>query len=179
MVISSDHSSKRGRHTLSRRKFLLSSAAVGAFMSSAGNSFAAALSSDVEIQKTAQLLTGKAVDSDLASRAVSALTKVSADFPKDLAALQSFIGAHQISDIEALKATPAFQGKLRQTALDMIGALYLGYAGTPKALSATDDVEFVTYSQALTFQLTHPYTPIPSYSRWSTGYWAEKPPIGA
>ncbi len=137
---------------------------------------AGAAATDVaDLQKMAHLVTGKQVDQALAERAGSAITENHPGFPAALAKLQDFAASNNITDVEMLKDAPGFEGDLKDTAKLLIGALYLGYSGTPKALSSVDDVKFVTYTQALTFQLTHPYTPIPSYSRWGTGYWAERP----
>lgn len=125
-----------------------------------------------------QFLTGKGLDKALCDRAGSAITINNPNFFENLVKLQDFIKENDVSDVEALQTTPGFEGELRDTAKLLISALYLGYSGTPKAHSSVDDVQFVTFTQAITYQITHPYTPIPSYSRWGTGYWAHLPTAG-
>jgi fructose 5-dehydrogenase small subunit len=122
-----------------------------------------------------QLLTNKSLDMPLTTRALSALTAVDKAFTEKTMMLSSFIKKGNHTSIEALKAAPDFQGEIRQTALTIISSLYLGYAGTPRPDHAEDNTQFVTYTGALMYRLTYKYTPIPSYSRWSTGYWTSVP----
>ncbi|MER5172424.1 sugar dehydrogenase complex small subunit [Thioclava kandeliae] len=160
---------------MSRRKFLGTTAALLAVTPVASRAFAKTAPAQTDVANLASLLTGKDVNAALAMRAQAALTENNPDFPANMDALQEFVAQSGATDIEALKDMPGFEGSIRQTAQDMISALYLGYVGTPKGQSAVDDVKFVTFTEALTFQLTHDYTPIPSYSRWGTDYWVELP----
>jgi len=166
----------------SRRSFITGSAALlGTFSVVPVSAIAFAKENSASVsnmQEIAQFLTGKTIDSSLAERAGIALTKIDPDFTVQLLQLAKFIHAGKISDIEALKVAPGFEGEVRSTAQKIISALYLGYAGDPVMLSSEDNVQFVTYTQAITYQLTEKYTPVPSYSRWGTGYWEHLPTNG-
>lgn len=164
----------------SRRDFLFASAAVlGSFsvLSAPGLAWAetGATTGGTDIHHIAQLVTGKTIAPSLAQRLADALTTIDADFPNKLARLSAFIANKQVTDIEALKVTAGFEGELKTTAQAIISGLYLGYVGEPVMLSSQDNVQFVTYTGALTWQLTTGYTPVPSYSRWGSGYWQYLP----
>lgn len=174
-----DRETEFGAVSTSRRSFILHSVAlIGTFsvmpISSvfAEESPAKALNG---MQQLAQFLTAKPIDAALAQRAGSALTITDANFPANLLKLADFIAKNGLASVDNLKTTPGFEGDLKTTAQQIISALYLGYAGDPVQLSAKDNVQFVSYTQALTYQLTKAYTPIPSYSRWGTGYWDKLP----
>jgi len=182
MVLPSQSHHGNKLNNITKRRFLLSSAALFGTAAIAGTTPGLALADTTpatsDLTKMASFLTGKSVDAALAQRAGSAIGKIDQTYPQALAKLQAFIAANNIADVESLQDAPGFDDELRGTARTLISALYLGYAGTPKGQSATDDVQFVTYTQALTYQLTYPFTPIPSYSRWSSGYWAHLPEAG-
>lgn len=124
-----------------------------------------------DFQTVSHFLTGKEISPMLAQRAWAALAGHEADFAGRYGALRDFIRRAGAANIDVLKNNKAFQGALRQTALTIISAYYLGYVGTPRPLRAHDDTVFITYTQALMYQLTYERTPIPTYSRWDTGYW--------
>ncbi|WP_185929235.1 sugar dehydrogenase complex small subunit [Klebsiella sp. 2680] len=164
----------------SRRDFLFASAAVlGSFsvLSTPGLAWAKTgeATGGSDIHHIAQLVTGKTIAPSLAQRVAEALTTIDADFPQKLARLSAFIANKQVTDIETLKVTAGFEGELKATAQAIISGLYLGYVGEPVMLSSEDNVQFVTYTGALTYQLTTGYTPVPSYSRWGSGYWQYLP----
>ncbi len=169
----------RGPHAVrpTRRMFLLGSAAVLASAAVVSHPLSA-IAQTSDAMSMAELVTGKSIDPALASRAIEAITVNQPDFPQALEKLRAFAEENGITDVETLKTADGFDGDLKDTAKTLLSALYLGYTGTPKAHSSTDNVQFVTYTQALTYRLTEPYTPIPSYSRWGTGYWAELPTAG-
>ncbi|MBF9000855.1 sugar dehydrogenase complex small subunit [Vibrio nitrifigilis] len=178
--VQNSNSSELSESNMTRRRFLSSAVAtaVGGYvmLSVPKVSFAADFGSlSPELQKIAALLTAKPIDPALAARASEALAKVDPQFPAHFSDLATFLKDHHITSLEELKVQPAFTGQIKTTAQSIISAFYLGYVGTPVAHSSEDNVEFVTYTQALTYQLTKPYTPIPSYSRWQTGYWEHVP----
>ncbi|MHB8284706.1 MAG: sugar dehydrogenase complex small subunit [Caulobacteraceae bacterium] len=164
---------------LSRRKLLASAAVVsGVAVAGVGPYLAMSQGSPaptLDLHPLAQLLTGKPLDPWVVARATSVITSQNPNFPADATALAGFIKTNNIADIEALKVDPRFAGKMHDTAKLLISALYLGYVGTPGDASAHDGVQFVTFTDALTFRLTHDFTPIPSYSRWGTNYWTTVP----
>lgn len=122
-----------------------------------------------------EFLTGKELQMSLTERAFSALSKVDSQFGPLAENLASLIHQGRYASIEALKVAPEFSEETRRTAMNIIASLYLGYAGTARPGHAEDDTQFVTYTQALMYRQTYKYTPIPSYSRWSTGYWTTIP----
>ncbi|QHI96078.1 hypothetical protein GT348_07355 [Aristophania vespae] len=169
---------------LSRRHFILSSTAVmgaGIVLSFPKLTLAQETNNNAKdksitnIHHMAEFVTAKKISPSLAQRAGWAITKTDAQFPDHIEALAEFITKNNITDIEALQDAPGFDGDIKIAAQKLISALYLGYAGQPVELSSEDNVEFVAYREALTYQLTQKYTPIPTYSRWSTGYWAHLP----
>lgn len=163
---------------VNRRRFLTITAAFfgsSVVLSHAGSALAQNAETTANLQNLSEFLAAKPVDAVLASRSGSALTKIDGTFPKRAAALADFIAGNRITDVEALKIAPDFTGELKTTAQELLSALYAGFAGDPKPLSAVDNVEFITFTGALTYQLTHKYTPIPSYSRWQTNYWEHLP----
>lgn len=127
------------------------------------------------LQKISEFLTNKEIDPVFSARAGSALSKMNPAFPKAIAALADFIERNGLSDVEELKDAPGFEGDIKTAAQELISALYIGYVGEPKPQSSEDNVEFVAFTEALTYRLTHKYTPIPSYSRWRTNYWEHLP----
>lgn len=174
-----DKGKKDKTYSYSRRSFITSSAAIlGAFTvapvfglditSSKANSLTG-------MQGIAEFLTAKKIDAALANKAGAALSKIDSEFTTHLISLANFIIKNNIQDIETLKSANGFEGDIKLTAQKIISALYLGYAGDPIPLSSDDNVQFVTYTQAITFKLTERFTPIPSYSRWGTGYWEHLP----
>ncbi len=128
-----------------------------------------------QLEITAAFLTEKPQDPALIERAAHALLKVNPNFATELETLANLISENKFITTENLKTSKLFEATNQQTAKDILSALYLGYAGQPVMLSSADNVEFVAYAQALTYQLTYPYTPVPSYSRWQSGYWAHLP----
>ena len=161
---------------MSRREFLVTTSALTfAATGFAGfnKAFAANLDRDARVNAVLNLLAAKPVDSTLAFRAGAALKATDPSFPDAFAALADFIENNGISDADALAKDSGFTPALQATAQKLLKAVYLGYAGEPKAHVAEDGVRFVTFSEGLAYQLTEPHVPIPSYSRWGSGYWAE------
>ncbi len=166
---------------VTRRSFLIYSAAglVSISLIPASESFAALPVSNVEeeneFNRLCRFLTGKDLSLSLTKRSFSALSHVDTDFEQRARELSAFIRRGHYASIEALKVDSKFDDHLRQTALSIISSLYLGYAGTARPDHSEDNTQFVTYTEALMYRLTYDYTPIPSYSRWSTGYWTSVP----
>lgn len=124
---------------------------------------------------TAQILTGKTFSLSLAKRAYVALARVDNGFPHRAQALSRFLYANGVTNADAFKVHRALSESLRQDALAIVSSLYLGYAGVAKWGVAKDGTQFVTYTEALMHRFSTRYTPIPSYSRWNTGYWTRMP----
>ncbi|WP_310631244.1 sugar dehydrogenase complex small subunit [Paraburkholderia sp.] len=131
--------------------------------------------SQQDFHQLAQFLTGKTLDGALAVRALDALLKVDAQFGAKAAAISRYIATHSLADVDAFSQYAALPATIKADALAIISSFYLGYAGTAKSGAAHDNTQFVTYTQALMYRLTERYTPIPSYSRWGTGYWTTVP----
>lgn len=163
---------------LNRRSFLVGSTMLAGTISTFSQVPAALAEDEAQGQvmvRVASLLAGKDVDPILVARAESALKISDEGFSEGFAVLAHFISANGITDSRSLDAAPGFDGELRETAKTLLKALYLGYTGEPQAHVANDGVQFVTFTQALGFQVTSPFVPIPSYSRWRSGYWAALP----
>lgn len=162
--------------SVSRRKFIsgsfilaTSASCSGVFSVSAAEN---ALSGPaIDVPAVTRLVTGKNIDDALASRAIRLLIEQDNTFHTSLTALSAFITDNKVTSIDTLKTLPGFSGDIRTAAQKIISAIYLGYIGTPKAHAAHDNVKFVSYTQAQVYSLTKEYTPIPSYSRWQSGYW--------
>jgi len=167
------------RGTFSRRNFLFwgGAAAAASFVLVLSAQAAVELNEGIVTPAAAgfhdisQFLTGKEIVPQLAERAWWALTNHDSSFGEKYQILRDFIAASNARTIDQLKTHKAFDTALRQTALAIISAYYLGYVGTPRSLRAHDDTIFITYTQALMYRLTYEQTPIPTYSRWESGYW--------
>ncbi|ARU93964.1 sugar dehydrogenase complex small subunit [Tatumella citrea] len=176
-----DQESDTGEISASRRSFLIKITALLASFTLIPAHAVITTPADVgasvisQLQTTAQFLTESQQDPQLIIRAANALLKVNSNFAGDLQQLSSLIADNHIANLKDLKTSNLFEGKPQQTAKDILSALYLGYAGTPVMLSSEDNVVFVAYAQARTYQLTKDFTPVPSYSRWKSGYWAHLP----
>lgn len=174
-----DQDTDTGEISASRRSFLIKTTALLASFTlipaHAVITAPAGASVISQLQTTAQLLTGSQQDPQLITRAANALLKVNPHFAADLQQLSALIADNHITHSNDLKTSTQFEGKPQETAKAILSALYLGYAGQPVMLSSEDNVVFVAYAQALTYQLTRDFTPVPSYSRWQSGYWAHLP----
>jgi len=146
-------------------------AGIGAGGAAAAGNSAAAANLPADFRRVSAFLTGKPIAGELAECAWAALTAHNAAFAGDYGALSQFLAGRREETIDALQSQPEFTGRPRDTAKAIIAAYYLGYVGTPQALRAHDDVLFVTYTQALMYQLTYEHTPIPTYSRWGHDFW--------
>ncbi|MBT9387036.1 sorbitol dehydrogenase family protein [Pseudooceanicola sp. CBS1P-1] len=163
----------------SRRRFLAATTILaGAGMAFGGVPQAFAAGADANLVSLASFLSGKDVDPALVARAGNALNQKDESFAKAAAALSDFVSKGGFTDTDALAADPGFTPELQKTAQELLKALYLGYVGEPKGQAAHDGVLFVSFSQALAYGVTSPYTPIPSYSTWGSGYWAHLPTQG-
>jgi Membrane bound FAD containing D-sorbitol dehydrogenase. len=173
--------SQTGAAVTSRRHFLMYSGVGMMSLTLLPNLSAFAntpvISSDdgTDFHQLCEFLTAKTLEPALTQRALSALNQVNGAFSQQAQQLAALIHNGRYASIEALKVAPDFIGKAKQTAMNIIASLYLGYAGTAQPGKAEDDTQFVTYTQALMYRQTYAYTPIPSYSRWSTGYWTSVP----
>ncbi|WP_321880952.1 sugar dehydrogenase complex small subunit [Paraburkholderia bannensis] len=141
----------------------------------AGQDSPGAAISQQDFHQLAQFLTGKTLDGALAVRALAALMKVDAQFGAKAASISSYIAKNTLADVDAFSRHAVLPENIKADALAIIASFYLGYAGTAKSGAAHDNTQFVTYTQALMYRLTERYTPIPSYSRWGTGYWTTVP----
>ena len=161
---------------ISRRKFLtLTSVTVSASFIPVMNAQVLAQTTGADFQKLSAFLTGKEIKQELAQKAWDALLKVDNTFSEHYEKLRNFITSYNVKTVDDLQQHPDFKGELRQTAMTLISAYSLGYAGTARPVHAEDNTVFITYNDALMYSLTYHYTPIPSYSRWGTGYWSYVP----
>ncbi|MGK3124257.1 sugar dehydrogenase complex small subunit [Candidatus Pantoea formicae] len=173
--------SQAGAAVLSRRHFLMYSGAGMMSLTLLPNlsTFAStptiASNDGADFHQLCEFLTAKTLEPSLTQRAYSALSHVDDTFAQKAQQLAGLIHKGRYANIEALKVAPELTGEVKQTAMNIIASLYLGYAGTARPGHAEDDTQFVTYTQALMYRQTYAYAPIPSYSRWSTGYWTSVP----
>jgi fructose 5-dehydrogenase small subunit len=141
----------------------------------AASSAASAAISDPAFHQLAEFLTGKTLDGALTVRTLQALKKVDPPFDAKAGAVSRYIAANTFTNIDAFTQHADLPAQIKADALAIVSALYLGYAGTARTGVAHDNTQFVSYTQALMYRLTNRYTPIPSYSRWGTGYWTTVP----
>lgn len=122
-------------------------------------------------------LTGReSLDAKIAGRAYSVLMDADEDFPAQQRQLSQAMEQAGLTDMREFKAFATTQDQpVVDTAMAIISAWYLGYTGTPKGHSASDDTRFVTYTGALMFEPTIDATVIPTYSRGRTNYWKTPP----
>lgn len=122
-------------------------------------------------------LTGReSLDAKIAGRAYNVLMEAGEDFPARQRQLSQAMEQASLTDMRKFKAFAETQNQtVVDTAIAIISAWYLGYTGTPKGHSATDDTRFVTYTGALMFEPTIDATVIPTYSRGRTNYWKNPP----
>jgi len=178
---------KMGAGGLSRRNFLLLSAsAVAASFLPAIAARAAIgvgkgadsssvlpphIDAPLDFRNFSQFLTGKEIDGKLAERAWWAMANHDPDFPAKYTVLRDYIAANHLNNIEELKDRTDLSPALRQTAMAVISAYYLGYVGAPLPLRAHDDTIFITFTQAKMYQANDDMAPINTYSRRHSGYW--------
>ena len=136
------------------------------------NSAASAQGLGSDFRSLSEFLTAKPISQSLADRAQIALATVNPGFAQKVSGLISFLKSVNAASIDAIKDDPRFAGQLKTDALTIVSAYYLGFAGTPDSAKAEDNTVFITYTAALMYRLTYEHTPIPSYSRWGTGYWS-------
>lgn len=174
--------SERGHGTLDRRTFVVSGAfALTAF---AGGPWlvatAEAAPADVDgFRALSSFLTGAHdLDAMLAARAFGQLTELDAEFPDKAGALAKAVAASAAPTMDDFLAHPDSGDRaLRETALTVVSAWYLGYTGTPISLRAEDDTAFVTFTRALMYEPTMDATVRPTYARAGLNYWVEPPPF--
>ncbi|HET7714522.1 MAG TPA: sugar dehydrogenase complex small subunit [Bauldia sp.] len=167
---------------LDRRAFVVSgafalTALAGApwLVASAG---AAPANVDQFLALSAFLTGAPGLDAELAARAFGQLTELDAGFPDRAGALADAVGTSQAPTIDDFLAHPASSDLgLRETAVTIVSAWYLGYTGTPIALRAEDDTAFVTFTKALMYEPTIDATVRPSYARAGLDYWVDPPPF--
>jgi len=118
------------------------------------------------------------LDAEIAARAFGQLTQLDASFPEKAGALASAVATSDAPSMDDFLAHPASSDlALRQTAVTVVSAWYLGYTGTPIPLRAEDDTGFVTFVGALQFEPTMDATVRPTYARDGLDYWVEPPPF--
>ncbi|ADO44248.1 conserved hypothetical protein (plasmid) [Ketogulonicigenium vulgare Y25] len=162
------------RRSLLQRAAFASVIAFGA--SVAGTAVFAQGATALNFVTLSQVLTMRdALDPEIGARALDNLTADDADFPAKAQALADAIAAEGFDDMDAFGTFIAGHEDLRETAMKIISAWYLGYTGTMSGNSFNDTARFVTYRGALMYEPTMAETVIPTYSRGAPNYWAEAP----
>lgn len=125
-----------------------------------------------------RLLTGHdEIRDEIASRAWSALSQRHDGFADRFSALETALSQAGIDQFAQLpEAAVLRDASLKETAVAIVSAWYLGRVGTVDNFSETAS-SFVTYADALMWAPTVDVTVIPTYSRAGPGHWA-KPPHG-
>ncbi|MDR3519106.1 MAG: sugar dehydrogenase complex small subunit [Azospirillaceae bacterium] len=129
---------------------------------------AAAIESDGDrFLRISQVLTGKSdLDPTISARTLSALTAHDAGFATRLGTLASTLDATVIPPDADFDQTPiAAQPALRQTAIEIVSAWYLGVVGTT----------VIAYEEALMYRPTRDITAPPATQSSVFGSWATKP----
>jgi hypothetical protein len=168
-----------------RRRDLLVGIGVVALLAGSGvaleTSFAAADGGapPVAFVQLSQFITGADLtDRPAMARAWTQLSALDAGFPAAVAQLHSAVVNGGFKAMPDFLASPLAKGA---TALKTVGAItsawYLGYTGTQRSLTMTDDTGFVTYTGALMWRPTAGLMVIPTYSLGATNYWVD-PPAG-
>lgn len=123
-----------------------------------------------------KFLTDKAsLDATISSRAYAALNKVDVNFSTKAAKLQNMIQENKFQNVDELKTAPGFIGEIAATAITIVSAWYLGYAGEGVALKSHDNTQFITYTYALMYAPVMDAEVIPTYAKWGLNFW-EHPP---
>ncbi|WP_434776942.1 sugar dehydrogenase complex small subunit [Neisseria sp. Ec49-e6-T10] len=173
------HQSGMTRRTLLTSLGVLFASSVVPFALAQKDPMSIVANHEVKFLELSQFLTGKQLDPILANRVLEALSKIDSSFPKKAKFLEKEIRWAQLHDVDAFKTSTLFeQPELKETALTIISAWYLGYAGTPVDQVATDNTVFITYTQALMYLPTQNALVIPSYMKWGTNYWVNPPKFG-
>ncbi|ARO15920.1 hypothetical protein BVG79_p1000118 (plasmid) [Ketogulonicigenium robustum] len=115
------------------------------------------------------------LDPEIAARALDALSGEDDGFATKAQALMDAVTAENFSDMDSFNDFIAKHEDLRDTAMKIISAWYLGYTGTQDGHGFDDTARFVTYRSALMYESTIDATVIPTYSRGAPNYWAEPP----
>lgn len=162
---------------LFRRDFIRGGMMIGAglaLLPYGRQSLASTLSDD--FMRLSLLLTGRTtLSSAQGERIYRALILNSDQFPSMVKALQQAIAGDGFTDMINFHAFAGrHQAQIRDTAMTIISAWYLGYAGTPSH-SGKDDARFIAFQDALMYQPTLDATVIPTYSRGETNYWVNPP----
>lgn len=112
---------------------------------------------DEAFLRLSAFLTGKELNPTLGARYLVALTKHNPGFEAEIAALQTYIDAHDFADMDAFLAAPDLTEDLRASAHKIVSAWYLGVVGEPEV------AELIAFADALMYVPTNPYIPVPTY----------------
>ena len=176
---------KKTSYRLSRRRFItMASLSAASLVTYSINkkTFAAQLSavespiSTNEFLSLSELLTGRQhLDLGIAKRALNALVAVDKQFAAKAKKLNQAIVDAKFVDMTQFDSQFSHDPQLKQIAISIISAWYLGYTGTPEGESNHDNAQYVSYQDALMYQPTLDATIVPTFSRGHTNYWVEPP----
>ena len=118
--------------------------------------------------RLSEFLTGRDLDPVLAGRFLAALSKRSATWSAEVAALQQAINQSGAKDMDGFLAAKPSDANVMKTASKIVSAWYLGVVGDP------ENAELITYEQSLMYRPTKGILPIPTYGPGPNA-WGPKP----
>lgn len=123
-----------------------------------------------------RLLTGHdEIRDEVAPLAWAALSRRHPDFDDRYRKLDAALDRDGVDGFAAIASSgPMSDPALKETAMAIIGAWYLGRVGKVEVFSETAST-FVTFADALMWAPTVDVTVVPTYSRAGPGHWAEPP----
>lgn len=160
---------------MNRREFLLAAAAVplAEFLPIAALA-ESGVTAAPDVISAARLLTAKAsLPEEVIARASTFQAELDPGFSARLAALTASIAKIGSADREAVIA--ALSEDEAKTAIQLISPLYLGYTGQPSGVKAIDNAKFVTFLDAIMYDVTADNLIRPSYARGGPNYWSAVP----
>lgn len=162
---------------LSRRAVLGAAIAAGTVLAVGGaavlgstNAYAAAADSADFLRLSEFLTGGKPLAAGLATRYQASLAKHDPKFSASVGDLQRYVGEAKAADIDELLARPDLSEPLRKSITQIVSAWYLGIVGND------DDVELISYADALMYRPTIDVIVVPSYGGGPDS-WGQKPPV--
>lgn len=112
----------------------------------------------------------------LAQRALSNLWIDDSEFMDKLRELHATISQSGFPNATTFSKSLLMQNpQIADTVKKITKAWYLGYTGDQLPYTVSDDVRFVTYTDALMYRPTLDVTIIPSFSREKPNYWFNPP----
>lgn len=159
---------------MNRREFLLAAAAVPVMEALPGIALADAPVASAGAIATARLLTAHpALPEVVIGRATSYQSELDPGFAARLDTLVHAVARIGGTDREAVIAS--LSDDEAKTAVELIGPLYLGYTGQPSTVKAVDNAKFVTFLDAIMYDVTADNLTRPSYARGGPNYWSAVP----